>query len=102
MCNDISYPTTKSPQKLTLLLQHGSVSNIEQRFRAGTMSTINSTPQYPLSPKTSGAPTMQQVFFSRQNTFYIQFRIPNNIKYELPHNHSKNPRHTHPLLYDGP
>ncbi len=33
---------------------------------------------------------MQQVLFSRQNTFYTQFKIPKNIKHELPHNHSKN------------
>jgi len=37
-------PTTESPHKLILLLQHSSISEIEQRFKAGTTSTINSTP----------------------------------------------------------
>jgi hypothetical protein len=35
-----SYPTTQCPQKLALLLQHGSVLEFGQRFRAGSTSTI--------------------------------------------------------------
>jgi hypothetical protein len=31
-----SYPTTQCPQRLALLLQHGSVSKIGQRFKVGS------------------------------------------------------------------
>ncbi len=54
-------------------------------------------PSIPLVPKTSRAPTKQQVFFLGQNTFHTQFKIPRNIMHELPHNHSKNPIQVHPL-----
>jgi hypothetical protein len=45
---------------------------------------------------------MQQVLFLRQKTFYTQFKIPKIITHELPHNHSRNPRHAHPLPCVGP
>jgi hypothetical protein len=102
MWNGNSYPTTESPQRLTLLLQHGSILETGQRFKVGLTSTINSTPQYPLGPKTFGTPTMQQVLFSGQKTFYIKFEIPKNIKYELPHNHFRNLKHFHPFPCVGP
>jgi hypothetical protein len=70
MCNGSSYSTTESPQKLTLLLQHGLVLETGQRFKAGSTSTINFTPQYALGPKTFEASTMQQVLLLGQNTFY--------------------------------
>jgi len=62
-----SYPTIECPQKLALLLQHGSVSEIRQRFKARSATTIISTSQHSFVPKTPGAPTMQQVLFLRQN-----------------------------------
>jgi hypothetical protein len=48
------------------------------------MKVINSTFQCPFVPKTPRAPIMQQVFFSRWNTLYTQFKIPKVIKHELP------------------
>jgi hypothetical protein len=96
------YPTIKSPQRLILLLQHGLDSETEHRFKARTTDIVNFIPQYPFSPKTSRGPTMQHVFFSRQNTFYTHFKIPNYIKHELLHKHFRNRRHTHPFPYVGP
>jgi len=40
-----------SPHRLILLLQHDSVSEIGQRFKAGSANTIIFTSQHPLSPK---------------------------------------------------
>jgi len=45
---------------------------------------------------------MQHVFFSGQNTFHTQLKIPRNITHELSHNHSRNPRNVHPFLCVGP
>ncbi len=87
---------------LTLLLQHSSVSKIGQKFRAESAIPNITISQHSLNAKISKAPTKQQVFFSRQNTFHTQFKIPINIMHELPHNHSKNPRHVHPLACVSP
>ncbi len=46
-----SYPTTKSPQRLTLLLQHGLVSEIGHKFRTKLVSIIITISQHLLSPK---------------------------------------------------
>jgi hypothetical protein len=59
-------------------------------------------PNIPSIPKTSKARTTQHVLFSGQNTFHTQFKIPRNIMHELSQNHSRNPRHAHPLPYVGP
>jgi hypothetical protein len=67
----------------------------------GGTSTIITTSQHLLSPKNLIAPT-KHVFFLGKNTFHTQFKIPKNIPHELPHNHSTNPKHIHPLLCVGP
>jgi len=49
-----SYPTTKCPQRLALLLQHDSVLEIGQRFKAGQpiqSSLLPSILSFPKPPK---------------------------------------------------
>ncbi len=93
-----SYPTTESPQNINSTTS--TWFNIRNWIEIQEQSqSIQTTllPNIPLVVKTSGTPTRQQVLFLGQNTFHTQFKIPKNIMHELPHNHSKNPRHAHPL-----
>ncbi len=75
---------------------------LDKDSRQGQPIQSSLLPNIPSVPKTFGAPTMQQVLFSGQNTFHTQFKIPKNITHELPHNHSRNPRHVHPFLCVAP
>jgi hypothetical protein len=98
-----SYPTRKSSQNINSTIstwfsfrdwtEIQGQNQLVQTFLFPSILSI---------PKTSKAPTRHQVLFSKQNIFHTQFKIPRNIMHELPHNHSKNPKHTHPLPCVGP
>ncbi len=87
---------------LIQLLQHGSNLKIGQKFRAESTNPNITIFQYPLSSKNLWSSHKTTSTFLRTNTFHIQFKIPRNIMHELPHNHSRNPKHAHPLPYVGP
>ncbi len=74
-----------------------------QRFRAGAVEVIYSILEYPL-PKSPGAPTNATCTISlgwnRLCTHHL--KIPKVLTHELPHNHSRNPWHNHPLPCVGP
>ncbi len=97
-----SYQQQNPHKILTLLLQDGSISQIDRNSRQSQPVQTSLLPNIPLVLKTFRDLTKQQVFFSGQNTFHIQFKIPKNIMHELSHNHCKNPRHVHPLPCVGP
>ncbi len=97
-----SYPTTKSPQNISITSTWFSFrdwTKIQEQSHSVQTSLF---PNIRLVPKTSGVPTRQHVLFSKQNTFHTQLKISRNIMHELPHNHSRNPKHVHPLLCVSP
>jgi len=47
-------------------------------------------------------PQCSRYFFQDKTHFMLSSKIPKNITHELSHNHSKNPRHGHPLPCVGP
>jgi hypothetical protein len=100
---DNSYPTTKSSQNINSTISTCFNFRNWTKIQGHSQSVQTSLlPNIPLVPKTSGAPTRQQVFVLGQNTFHTQFKIPKNIMHELSHNHSKNLRHTRLLPCVGP
>jgi len=74
-----SYPTTESPQRLILLLQHGSVSDIGHKFKAKLANTIITTSHHPLSPKNlQNSHKTTGIFFK---TRYIPYLAQNPRKH---------------------
>jgi hypothetical protein len=56
-------PNNRIPTEINSTTSTWLFSEFGQRFKARSVSAINSIPQYPFGSKTSGAPTMQQIFF---------------------------------------
>jgi len=67
------------------------LSEIGQKFKAGSIKVIYSILKYPL-PKIPGAPTNAtstlSLGWNRLRTHHL--KIPKVLTHELPHNHSKN------------
>jgi hypothetical protein len=93
-----SYPTTKTPQRLIQLFHmiplrdwtkiHGKISECNLFY--SQVSPYSQNPQ--------NSHNVAGTLSSGWNTLHTHhFKIPKVIKHELPHNHSKNPWHTHHL-----
>jgi len=71
-------------------------SGQDQRIQSSLLPSIPSVPK-PLELSQCNK------YSSQDKTHYmLSSKIPKNITHELPHNHSKNPKHGHPLLCVGP
>jgi hypothetical protein len=58
-CEMAAHAQQQNPIEINLTTSTWFFLEIGQRFRAKSVSAINSTPQYPLGLRTSRAPTME-------------------------------------------